>query len=100
MSLYEHVFIARQDVSSAQVDAIIEELKTLIENNGGKVLLVENWGLKSLAYRRSCCRAARNVATVTVGIAVTAEIAATEAIVETGATAASGATVTTAARRS
>jgi small subunit ribosomal protein S6 len=51
MALYEHVFLARQDASPQQVDALIEQYKTVIESNGGKVAKVENWGLKSLAYR-------------------------------------------------
>lgn len=51
MALYEHVLIARQDVSSAQVDAIVDEFKNILEANGGKVVGTENWGLKSLAYR-------------------------------------------------
>lgn len=51
MPLYEHVFMARQDVSPQQVDAMVEQFKTVIESNGGKVAKVENWGLKSLAYR-------------------------------------------------
>ncbi|MEK9661304.1 MAG: 30S ribosomal protein S6 [Alphaproteobacteria bacterium] len=51
MALYEHVVIARQDVSSAQVDAIVEELKNVLETNGGTIVGTENWGLKSLAYR-------------------------------------------------
>jgi small subunit ribosomal protein S6 len=51
MPLYEHVFLARQDVSPAQVDTMIEQYKAVIEQHGGKVAKVENWGLKSLAYR-------------------------------------------------
>ncbi|MQT11255.1 30S ribosomal protein S6 [Segnochrobactrum spirostomi] len=51
MALYEHVFLARQDVSGQQVDALIEQFKGVIEQNGGKVSKIENWGLKSLAYR-------------------------------------------------
>jgi small subunit ribosomal protein S6 len=51
MPLYEHVFLARQDVSTQAVDTIIEQFKTLIETHGGKVTKVENWGLKTLAYR-------------------------------------------------
>lgn len=51
MALYEHVFLARQDASPQQVDALIEQLKSIIEGNGGKIAKVENWGLKSLAYR-------------------------------------------------
>ncbi|WP_099866305.1 30S ribosomal protein S6 [Pararhizobium haloflavum] len=51
MALYEHVFLARQDVSAQQVDGLVEQFKGLIEEHGGKVGRVENWGLKSLTYR-------------------------------------------------
>ncbi|WP_136658699.1 30S ribosomal protein S6 [Nitratireductor sp. XY-223] len=51
MALYEHVFLARQDVSSQQVEALVEQFKGILESNGGSVGRVENWGLKSLAYR-------------------------------------------------
>ena len=51
MSLYEHVFLARQDVSSQQVEQLVEQLRGVLEANGGKIGKVENWGLKSLAYR-------------------------------------------------
>jgi small subunit ribosomal protein S6 len=51
MPLYEHVFMARQDVSSQQVDALVEQFKGVIEGAGGKIAKVENWGLKSLTYR-------------------------------------------------
>jgi|SRR5690606_37933377 len=51
MALYEHVFLARQDLSQQQVDALLEQYKGVIEAGGGKVGRVENWGLKSLAYR-------------------------------------------------
>ncbi len=51
MALYEHVFLARQDISAQQVDALVEQYKGVIEAHGGKVGRVENWGLKSLTYR-------------------------------------------------
>ncbi|WP_417668001.1 30S ribosomal protein S6 [Roseibium sp.] len=51
MPLYEHVFLARQDVSAQQVEALVEQFKGLIESAGGTVGKVENWGLRSLAYR-------------------------------------------------
>ena len=51
MALYEHVFLARQDVTPQQVDGLVENYKGVIEANGGKVGRVENWGLKSLTYR-------------------------------------------------
>ncbi|MBW8639615.1 30S ribosomal protein S6 [Hoeflea sp. WL0058] len=51
MALYEHVFLARQDVSGQQVEALVEQFKGIIESNGGSVGRIENWGLKSLTYR-------------------------------------------------
>jgi small subunit ribosomal protein S6 len=51
MALYEHIFLARQDLSGAQVDELIQNYKTLLEENGGSVGRIENWGLKSLTYR-------------------------------------------------
>lgn len=51
MPLYEHIFLARQDVTSQQVEAMVETYKSIIEQNGGKVEKTEMWGVKSLAYR-------------------------------------------------
>jgi len=51
MALYEHVFLARQDVSAQQVETMTETYKGIIEANGGAVTKVEYWGVKSLAYR-------------------------------------------------
>jgi small subunit ribosomal protein S6 len=51
MALYEHIFLARQDVTAQQVEAMTEQFKDVIEANGGKVTKVEYWGVKSLAYR-------------------------------------------------
>lgn len=51
MALYEHVFLARQDLSQQQVDALVENYKGVVSANGGSVGRVENWGLKSLTYR-------------------------------------------------
>ena len=51
MPLYEHVFIARQDAAQAQVDQLTEHLKGVIEQGGGKVTKLENWGLRSLTYK-------------------------------------------------
>jgi small subunit ribosomal protein S6 len=51
MALYEHIIIVRQDVSSAQVESLTEELSTLVSENGGSVEKVEQWGLRNLAYR-------------------------------------------------
>ena len=51
MALYEHMLIARQDISAQAVDALATHLKTIIETEGGKVEKQEYWGLRSLAYR-------------------------------------------------
>ncbi len=51
MALYEHVFLARQDVSAQQVEALAEQFKGVIEALGGKVEKIEYWGVKSVAYR-------------------------------------------------
>ena len=51
MALYEHVFLARQDLAQAQVDQLAEMATKIIEDNGGKVVKTETWGLRSLAYR-------------------------------------------------
>jgi small subunit ribosomal protein S6 len=51
MALYEHVFLARQDVSNTQVEALTKEFTDLIEQGGGKVTKSEYWGVKGLAYK-------------------------------------------------
>jgi len=51
MPLYEHVFLARQDVSTQQVEALTKEYSTVIEDGGGKIGKTEYWGLRSLAYK-------------------------------------------------
>ena len=51
MALYEHVFLARQDLSQQQVDALVEHYRDVVSSHGGSIGRVENWGLKSLTYR-------------------------------------------------
>ena len=51
MPLYEHVFLARQDLSQSQVDTLAATATEIVEANGGKVTKTETWGLKSLAYK-------------------------------------------------
>src|SRR6202030_1536651 len=51
MPLYEHVYLARQDLSQQQVDELTAHYKGVIEQLGGKVAKVEYWGVKSLSYR-------------------------------------------------
>ncbi len=51
MALYEHVFLARQDLSQSQVDQLAATATEIVENNEGKVTKAETWGLKNLAYK-------------------------------------------------
>src|SRR6202047_2754712 len=51
MPLYENVFIARQDISGAQVDALADTFTQLVADNGGEVKKREYWGLRNLMYR-------------------------------------------------
>ena len=51
MALYEHVFLARQDLAQAQVDALAENATKIVEENNGKFTKIETWGLRSLAYK-------------------------------------------------
>lgn len=51
MALYEHVFLARQDLSQSQVDALAAAATEIVEANEGKVTKTETWGLKNLAYK-------------------------------------------------
>ena len=51
MSLYEHVYLARQDASAQQVEELTAHLKSVVEGLGGSVAKTEYWGVKSLSYR-------------------------------------------------
>lgn len=51
MPFYETVFMSRQELSAAQVEAMTEKYTSVITENGGKVHKVEQWGLRGLAYR-------------------------------------------------
>lgn len=51
MSLYEHVFICRQDISQQQVEKLTENLTAILTEQGGSIEKTEYWGLRSLAYR-------------------------------------------------
>ena len=51
MPLYEHVFLSRQDASAQQVEELTTQFKGVIEQMGGKVTKVEQWGVKTLSYR-------------------------------------------------
>ena len=51
MPLYEHVFISRQDLSSAQAESLIEHFTAVVTDNGGKIVENEYWGVKTMAYK-------------------------------------------------
>jgi len=51
MPLYEHVMIARQDLSNTQAESLIEHFGTVLADNGGKLVESEYWGLKTMAYK-------------------------------------------------
>ncbi|AQS48486.1 MULTISPECIES: 30S ribosomal protein S6 [Thioclava] len=51
MPLYEHVLIARQDLSNAQAEGLVEHFSTVLSDNGGKVVDSEYWGVKTMAYK-------------------------------------------------
>ncbi|MGI3171438.1 30S ribosomal protein S6 [Pseudooceanicola sp. C21-150M6] len=51
MPLYEHVFIARQDLSNAQAEGLIEHFGAVLSDNGGKLVEHEYWGVKTMAYK-------------------------------------------------
>jgi small subunit ribosomal protein S6 len=51
MPLYEHVFLARQDISTQQVEGLVQDFRTIIEGGGGTIGKTEYWGLKGLTFR-------------------------------------------------
>jgi small subunit ribosomal protein S6 len=61
MPLYEHVFLARQDASTTQVEELTTQITGVIEGLGGKVVKMESWGVRSLTYRMNKNRKAHFV---------------------------------------
>src|SRR6476659_4038423 len=61
MPLYEHVFLARQDASTQQVEELTTQMTGIVERLGGKVVKMENWGVRSLTYRMNKNRKAHFV---------------------------------------
>lgn len=61
MPLYEHVFLARQDASTQQVEDLTTQITGVIEGLGGKVVKMESWGVRSLTYRMNKNRKAHFV---------------------------------------
>jgi len=51
MPLYEHVFLARQDISAQQVEGLVDSFRSIIESNGGSIGKTEYWGVRSLTFR-------------------------------------------------
>ena len=51
MALYEHVFLARPDISAQQVEDLLDQYKAVVEGNGRRIGKTEYWGLKTLSYR-------------------------------------------------
>ena len=61
MPLYEHVFLARQDASTQQVEELTAQMTGIVEGLGGKVTKTEAWGVRSLTYRMNKNRKAHFV---------------------------------------
>jgi small subunit ribosomal protein S6 len=61
MALYEHVFLARQDASTQQVEELTAQMTGIVEQAGGKITKTENWGVRSLTYRMNKNRKAHFV---------------------------------------
>ncbi len=51
MPLYEHVYLARQDITTQQVENITKSIEDLVKKEGGSINKVEYWGLRQLAYK-------------------------------------------------
>src|SRR3954452_15983843 len=83
MPLYEHVFLARQDASTQQVEELTTQMTGIVEQAGGKVVKTENWGVRSLTYRMNKNRKAHFVLlNIDAPSAVVAEIERQERISE------------------
>ena len=61
MPLYEHVFLARQDASTQQVEELTAQMTGIVAGLGGKVTKTESWGVRSLTYRMNKNRKAHFV---------------------------------------
>jgi len=51
MNCYEHTLIAKQDLQENQVKSLIDKYEEIINNNSGKVLKTEDWGLKNFSHK-------------------------------------------------
>ena len=59
MALYEHVFLARQDLAQAQVDTLAENASKIVTDHGGRVVKTDTWGLRGHAYHVATNRKAQ-----------------------------------------
>ena len=50
MNSYENTFIARQDLTESQNKKLLEKYESIIKNNSGKILKIEEWGIRPLSY--------------------------------------------------
>ncbi len=50
MNCYEHTFIAKHDLPESQVKAIVNKYEEIIKKNSGKILKIEDWGLRNLSH--------------------------------------------------
>lgn len=51
MAIYETVFLARSELSAAQVEELTKHFTDIITKAKGKILKTESWGLRTLAYK-------------------------------------------------
>ena len=83
MPLYEHVYLARQDLSAQQVEELTAKLSGVITEAGGKITKTEYWGMKSLNYRiRKNCKAHMTLLNVDAAPAVLNEVERQERLSE------------------
>ena len=51
MNCYEHTLIIKQDLQESQNKKLVEKYEDIIKKNSGKIIKIENWGLRNLAYK-------------------------------------------------
>tara|TARA_B110000438_G_C15630002_1_gene570558 strand:+ start:312 stop:635 length:324 start_codon:yes stop_codon:yes gene_type:complete len=51
MNFYEHTLVAKQDLSSAEIDKVQAKYNDIINGSSGRVVKIENWGLLNLARK-------------------------------------------------
>ena len=51
MNSYEHTFITKQDLSDSQAKKLLSKYEDIIKANSGKILKIEEWGLKNLSHK-------------------------------------------------